>query len=350
MTYLLLLHAAGAAGGIFARKFRVPAGYLLGSMFFAMLLIIFADRQYAYPQDLRAVIQVFSGIVIGLNFTRSDLILLRHMLKPALLLVLVLLGFNVILAAIISQFTPLTHITALFAAAPGGISDLALIAVDFGADTQQVAILQVFRFAFVVSFFPFAVRRILARTPLEQTLASAPHNAVPAKVRPLGWNKAYMVMLTLLAAGAGALLFRWLEIPAGTLVGSLTAVAILNAAAQKVYFPIQARAVVQVFAGSYIGSLISLQSLLSLQALILPMAFVIAQVMAMTFGAAWVLRRFTTMDYATSLFSSVPGGITEMGIIAGEMGLNVPQIVMLHTCRIIAVIGMIPLLLHLLTR
>jgi hypothetical protein len=54
------------------------------------------------------------------------------------------------------------------------------------------------------------------------------------------------------------------------------------------------------------------------------------------------------MDYATALFSCIPGGITEMGIVAGELGLPVPQIAMMHTCRIIAVICVMPLLLYLL--
>ena len=356
MTYLLMIHAAGLAGGFLANKLRIPACYLLGSAAFAMLLNIFffSEQQYTYPLNLRMSVQVFSGIVLGLNFTRSDLLLLRHMLMPALMMICTLLGINILFAAIISHFTELAPITALFATAPGGVTDLALIAADFGADTEQVALLQIFRFVFVVSTFPFVVRRILGRKFLgREPLESMPYIGPYIGMKTLNISrqrKTCLMLLTFLVAASGAALARISGIPAGALIGSLTAVILLNAVAQKAYFPRQTRIGVQIFAGCYIGSLITLQTLLSLQLMILPMLLIIIQVLFMAFGAAWVLRRFTSIDYATSLFAGIPGGISEMGLIAGDMGLNVPQVLMLHTCRIIAVIGVMPLLLHVFSR
>jgi len=43
-------------------------------------------------------------------------------------------------------------------------------------------------------------------------------------------------------------------------------------------------------------------------------------------------------------FTLPPGGITEMSLIAEEMGLDVSKIVVMHTVRVLATIGLVPLL------
>lgn len=356
LTYLSAIHIVGMVAGPFARKRRVPAGNLIGAMVAVVLLnlLVFSTYQPEYPPSMRIAIQVISGIVVGKGFTRSDIMLLHHMVKPAAILVSMLLGFNVLFAASISYFTNMSLVTALFATAPAGVAELALIATEFGADTQQVALLQMFRFAFVVSFFPFVIKRIInpnptimGELPKKDPDASA---AQPIPENPVVNRRelVYKSLLTALVAVAGAVLFLWLNVPAGGIFGSLTAVILLSAAVQKAYFPDWGRTVAQVLAGCFIGSQINLEALLSIRYLLLPMALLIAQVLFMAFATAWVLQRATKMERATSLFSCIPGGIAEMGIISGEMGLDVPKVVVLHTCRVFFVIIMMPMMLHLL--
>jgi len=356
MAYLVLIHAVGLAGGLFAKRLRIPAGALLGSMALVTVFNIAAGSGFHYPPDLRLIVQVAAGAAIGLSFTHADIPALRRLAKPAAILVSMLGGFNILFALLISRLTGFDLITALFATAPGGVSDMALIAADFGANIQKVAILQLFRFVFIVSMFPFIVRKMLQKSrgpntgDLEQKEAeikteSREQKTERPKLRVLIAKSAR----TLLAAGAGAALARWLGLPAGGIIGALAATVMLGTIFQAAYLPKWTRTAIQIFAGCFIGSQISPATLIYLQLLFLPMALILAQLMLMTFGTAWVLRRFCKMDRATSLFSSIPGGFMEMNIIAQEMGLPVPEIVLMNTCRLIGVICMMPILLFLFT-
>ncbi|MCL2568206.1 MAG: AbrB family transcriptional regulator [Oscillospiraceae bacterium] len=353
MLYLLLLHLVGLIGGLLARKCKVPAGALLGAMVSVVALNMVTGIEQAYPLNLRFVVQVFSGILIGLTFTRTDIIMLRRMFKSVLILLGAMLTLNVLFAFIVHRFTTLDLTTALFVTAPGGMSDLALIAVDFGADTRQVAMLHVFRFGFVVLFFPFAIRRTMLRKHKENEAEKPPCPInVPTTAKPClsTKRKALRIFLTVLVAGTGAFLARAAGVPAGALIGSVTATVIFGAGAQLALFPKKARIGVQVFAGCFLGSQITLQAVEYIRTLPGPMAIILVQVFVVAFGVSWLLRRFSTMDRTSCLFASIPGGMVEMGILAEEMGLDVPRIILMHTCRIVGVVSMMPVMLWLFVR
>ncbi|MCL2601929.1 MAG: AbrB family transcriptional regulator, partial [Treponema sp.] len=272
---------------------------------------------------------------------------------PAVILVAMLAAFNILFAFIISRLSAFDVITALFATAPGGVADIALIAADFGADTQQVAVLQIFRFVLVVLLFPPIVRKIIKTNPQLQSDFPAPNESGVPKVsakKQAPRKQILKIIATLCTASAGAALARLAGIPAGALIGSLTATIALGTIVQAAYLPKWTRRAVQIFAGCFIGSKITLATLAYFQHLLVPMALIVVQLLAMTFGTAYMLRRFGSMDRATSLFSSIPGGFAEMTLIAQEMGLRVPEIVFLNTCRIISVVALMPVLLFLFTK
>ena len=356
MVYLLITHVVGIAGGLLAKKFRVPAGAMLGAIAFIVVLNVSTGFSEEYPVALRVGIQITSGIIFGLTFTRADVLFMRRLFKSVLMLAGIMIGLNVLFSFIMAQLTFLTPITALLAAAPAGFVEMGLMAGEVGADAEYVALLQIFRFIFVVSVMPFVVRRVLAKSvpPSEQKPVEAPKPEESAKkesppAKGFDRKKILLALLTVFCATAGGLFARWLGVPAGGIIGSITATILLNAGAQKAWFPRKrARVVVQIFAGCYIGSLFTTSTLASLQFLVLPMAILIVQLLLMTFLTAAVLTRFSPMDKATCLFSSVPGGVTEMGIIAEEMGLDVPKIIMMQTCRLVVVIFTMPFLLYLL--
>ena len=356
MAYLLLIHIVGITGGLIVRRLRVPAGALLGSMAVVIVLNIVTGNSQVYPTDLRRVVQVVSGAVIGLSFTRADLVTLHRLAKPVVTLLTVMFSFNLLSAFIMSRFTELDIITALFASAPGGISDITIISADFGADTQQVAVLQILRFVFIVSVFPFIMRHLLKGkngnpTPPETAEQKIqPQKAEAEKTRGLRSQKWARSVVTLLVAGAGAALALWAGLPAGAMIGALAATVVLSTVFQAGYLPKRARMIVQIFAGCFIGSHITLATIAYLKLLLLPMAIVLTHLMILTFSTAWILRRFCRMDRPTSLFSSIPGGALEMTLLAQEMGLRVPEIALMNTCRQIGVISMMPMLLFLLLR
>lgn len=351
MLHLFMLHITGTAGGLAVKRLKVPAGAMLGAIAAVVLFNLVTGGDHSYPIVLKRAVQVISGVVIGSRVGREDVIRLKTMLAPAAILVGMLTGFNVAAARLIAHRTDLTAITALFAAAPGGMSDLVLICADFGADPQQVTILQIFRYVIVVVLFPLVMKKMFLSGPvraLAQEKAPDAEKGLPQAGPASRWQPA-RVALSLVAATAGGLGLQLPGVPAGTITGAVVATAALNIVAGKGPVPKAMKTVVQVGAGCYIGAQITVSSIGSLYELILPMTLIVVEMLLMTFVTGWVIHKATGLDKATALFSCIPGGITEMGIMAEELNLDIPRILLMHTCRVIFVICMMPVLLGLLS-
>ncbi len=333
LLYLLILHCVGTAGGLFLRKFRLPAGALVGALLAAMLINSMYTTDLLYPYELRLFIQILSGLVIGTRFTRSDIRSLRSMALPVFILMAVLLATNLLFAFIMEYSTELSFMTSFFACAPGGVSDLALVATDFGAVMEHVALLQLFRLVTVILVFPPMIRKMLGigSQAKEKTLVlTRKEGTIPTHV------------LTFLCALSGGLAFHALSIPAGAILGAILAVAVLNLGSDRASYPLSLKVMVQIAAGTYIGSRITLSSFASMHILLVPALILVVELFFMAFVAAFILHKVCHLSWATALFSATPGGIQEMGLISDELGLETPKIVLMHTFRILAVLGVLP--------
>lgn len=346
---LMLVFVVGAAGGILAMRKKVPAGAMIGAMLSVALLSVCIGDLY-YPPDFRVLVQTLSGTVIGAGFSREDVVQLRSMAKPAVLLSVILMGFTLLFALLVSKVNDQINLmTALFSCAPGGVSDMALISVDFGANPEIVSILQLVRFVFVLSFFPqFLKRRYLDGKPALASHEPTAAAAQAAKSLSLQQKGLRMAGSFLVGISCGYL-FRWAGIPAGAIVGGIIGVMSANLLTDKVYIHKKVRAGVQICAGCYIGTQITRGAVFSLQTLLIPMVLVLMGVLAMSFLGAWVIHKATGLEYVTALFSCTPGGIAEMGLIAQDMGLDTPKIVVMHTVRVLVTICLFPSVVQLLT-
>ncbi len=350
---IALIFLVGTIGGLFAKKKKVPAGAMIGAMLAVAVWSVCSNMAH-YPASFRPFVQALSGTVIGVGFTRADVAELFKIIKPAILLMALLILFTVLFGWSMTQLSDVDFMTALFSCAPGGVSDMALISEDFGAQPEQVTILQLVRFVFVLSFFPaYLKHRYLDKAPVtvqaEQpasSMQSEPQQAAPLAPELSGKEKLGRMSLTLICGVAGGYLFRWLGIPAGAIIGALIAVVLVNLVAERGYLPKNLRTAIQICSGCYIGSQITRQAVLSIRILLVPMLIVIVGVFVMSFVSAWIICKLTGMPYVTSLFSCTPGGIAEMGLIAQELGLDTPKIVVMHTCRVIAIICMFPIIMQ----
>ncbi|MGE4453956.1 MAG: AbrB family transcriptional regulator [Sphaerochaeta sp.] len=334
---LLIVHVTGAAGALVLRRLKVPAGTLIGALLAVMILNSVHSEVIVYPTDLRVFVQILSGLVIGTRFTRSDIKTLRTMVLPIIVLVIVLLSTNLLFAFIMQHFTSLSFMTSFFACAPGGVSDLALVATDFGAVMEHVALLQLFRLVSVIIIFPPLIRALLKIDGPPAKMAKGKEGS--NSVLSIPW-----FLATTASALTGGLLFYAASIPAGPILGAIVGVAMLNLFSDKATYPQTLKLLVQIAAGSYIGSRITVQTLFEIQVLLLPSVILTIELFFMAFVTAAILHRLCHLDWATSLFSSTPGGIQEMGLISDELGLETPKIVLMHTFRILAVLGVLPLI------
>ncbi|MEK0312598.1 AbrB family transcriptional regulator [Cohnella sp. 56] len=175
-----LTFAVALAGGWAARRLRLPAGALVGGMVAVSAMQLLSGTAYV-PVLSRPVLQIAGGALLGHAIGRADLVNLRAMIRPALLLILGLIAVNLGLGYLLHALCGMNLTTALFASAPGGVSDMALIIEELKGDTTTVSILQVFRLFGIYLLYPPLFRLLSARARRQRPeRAGIPAGAAPA--------------------------------------------------------------------------------------------------------------------------------------------------------------------------
>lgn len=343
MLLLLLLHLAAALGAYLLLKINAPAAALVGAMFGVVIFFVATGTTVPYPRTLRLFAQVLSGLIIGMRFSRRDLDTLKTMAGPALLLIALVVVVNLSFSFFMFEATNFNYMTSLFTTGLGGVSDLALIATDFGADMEQVALLQLFRLVTVVIVFPPLIKAMLG-SRIKTTAAPKPVGSAVAKVR----YSSLASVSTILVAFIGGWAFDALHIPAGGILGSIITTALWNILTPWAATPASMKSVAQTMAGAYIGSNLTVATLLQIKVLFIPYLVLVLEIFVMAYLGAWLFTRIFKFDWPTALFCSAPGGIQVMGLIGEDLGLDPPKIVLMHTVRILGTLTILPILAHLL--
>lgn len=104
--------------------------------------------------------QALSGISIGCTASISDVSRLPDLIIPLISLLFVYLVLSLLLGKILHCFCNLQSDTAYFACIPAGVSDIALIASDYGSGGPVVALLQLVRYTMVVVCSPLLITQL----------------------------------------------------------------------------------------------------------------------------------------------------------------------------------------------
>ena len=83
---------------------------------------------------------------------------LRKLIIPSIILVIGLTTLSIILGLILHKTTGLDLSTALFSAAPGGLTDMVIMSESFGAQTHIVALLHLIRLTTVLTVLPIVIK------------------------------------------------------------------------------------------------------------------------------------------------------------------------------------------------
>lgn len=160
---LFSLLLAGAFGGYLAQLLRLPGGAALGAMVAVVALnVALGDRPATVPKGLDFAALVLVGVSVGASITRDALAGAANLMLPSLLILGILSGVGVILALMLQRFFGFDLTTALFAAAPGGMTNMAILAKDAGGNGFSVALVHLVRLVGIFIFVPvvaFFLRR-----------------------------------------------------------------------------------------------------------------------------------------------------------------------------------------------
>lgn len=159
-NYLLLLLAA-FGGGWVGQALGLPAGALLGSMFFAGGVGILLNKQYDYPAWVRSLAQVGLGMVMGQRVDAEVLSRLAGFFLPVLGLTAVMLIGCLLLALLQYKTTRYDLATCLMCSAPAGLSQVAVYAEETGTDVFTVAVFHTARMVSIVIIYPWIIVHLL---------------------------------------------------------------------------------------------------------------------------------------------------------------------------------------------
>ena len=149
----LLTLAVAFAFGILGKTLGIPAGTLMFSMLGVMAMKMLWGKGYL-PVWAKRLAQVLSGSYIGCGITRNDVLELRYLLLPALLILAIYFLNSLVTGYLLHRSFGYSRKTGMLMATPAGASDMALISADLGVTDKAVVEIQIARLVIVIALFP----------------------------------------------------------------------------------------------------------------------------------------------------------------------------------------------------
>lgn len=337
LMQLLLTVLIGAAGAWTLYKLRVPAGAMVGAIIFVGAFQIFSGCGY-FPRIIKAGVQAVAGGFIGQRIGKSDLKELRTIVKPSLQLFGGIVFLSTCTGLLIHHTSPVDVATAILSAVPGGMTDVALISTDVGADPAQSTALQLVRYLIAILILPQVNMRICARFAPEKKAVDASFLREGGKKLQDGKHVAVTLLIVTVMGAVGKLS----GFPAGAMVFPMFAVAAYNIRTEQAYLPKPMKLAAQCLAGINIGVTITLQDILNFRELALPALMVAVNCLLVNYALGLLLYKTNNLDLPTSLFASVPAGLSDMALISLEQGGEAPKVAVLQLVRYLCVMAFMP--------
>ncbi len=328
---ILLFLFSGILGWKLFEYIKIPAAPILGSML-AVACFNILGLQIDLPSWFKPFVSVATGIILGLRFN----IAIKKVLRQAVLFILWLMLLSVVTAKVLS-FAGLNESTAFLAATPGGIAEMSLIALSFGADSFVTALLHFSRMIVSMTFTPLMVLK--NKEKISQRFI---HESMKGNFRLCNW-----IIVTVGSTTAG-LLLSYFNIPSGYMIGSMVFTAIyVNAFQKHTGISNILQKIVQVGIGGMIGLTVTKESLMSIPNYIFPILILNFFIFGGSFLFAQFLHRTEKWDLTTCLLAVSPGGLSPMIMMAIDLGANSDIVTIFQVLRLFTFILLAPLTIQL---
>lgn len=160
------------------------------------------------------------------------------------------------------------------------------------------------------------------------------------------FNTAKQISLTLITAIIGGLLFTLVHIPVPWLLGPMIAVLVgTNILKRHYVWPSSIRNSGMMIVGYTIGLSMTSTALQNMALQLPSMLLMTLLLLLLCSGIAYVVSKFSDSDYSTSLLGSIPGGLTQVIMLAEETkGINLAVVTVTQISRLMIIIIAMPLL------
>ncbi len=149
------------------------------------------------------------------------------------------------------------------------------------------------------------------------------------------------------SAIAGGLLLDFMNIPAGAIVGSMLGTAtaqVATGADIKITLPI--KRVIRATLGCYIGLGITLEGVRELKSILGAGVIMMFGMILLTFLVTFLLVKLCKWNLVQAFLSSLPAGLSEIGMNAEEFKADPMAVTTIHLMRLITILTLTPLLIR----
>jgi hypothetical protein len=335
--------AAALLGAYLGQRLRVPAGAFTGAMVgVGLLFAVLGFPEVSTPPPLYQMLQLLVGILVGLRVTCESLASGARTLLPAAVLAVIFLLSGVAAAGAAVWLTGMSPATALFAAAPGGLTEMATIGTGLGADGLAVAAIHLSRLLLVI----FAANLFLARARSHHPAPGEPASRGDGQgLGPRDGGAVVRFGLIACAGLVGGILGLALTpLPAGGVLGSLAGSGLARVSVRGAVPERGFNLLVQVSGGGIIGLGFSAKFFETLAQLAGAALLVNATQMLAWALAGYLLVKVFRFHPETATFAAAPGGMGTLLSIIGETDADIVRVAFTHLFRLSATIVVVPLL------
>lgn len=297
--------------------------------------------QRPLPQ-VRALGQMLVGVAVASTVSSTDWGALQRLIPGFLGLTFLTLSQCLGIGLLYARWSGTNRLAAILATMPGIAAVITSLAADYTREVSRVAVVQVLRLTTIILLVPFFARWVAGRP------AVTPPSPWMTGLGEAHWASWGLLAGALAVGGLGAWGAQRLRWPAGAFVGALGGtllwtwgLAWLRPAVHWVCPPV-VQMLGQVLLGTVIGEYWALEPVLEwsvlLQALI-PVGLTVTAGL----GTAWVAWVLTPWDWLTCWLVTVPGGATEMVLVALALDQDVDLVTAGHLLRLVVLNTAIPL-------
>ncbi|MES1040821.1 AbrB family transcriptional regulator [Peribacillus simplex] len=160
-------------------------------------------------------------------------------------------------------------------------------------------------------------------------------------------SKTIQFSAALLTAFIGGSLFSLIRFPIPWLLGPMAALLIASRFKNvKFIWPVSMRNTGLIIVGYSIGISFTKSSLSDMISHLPSMLILTTLIVLVCACSAFVMSKYSGIDFPTSLTSSIPGGLSQIVVFAEEMkGIDITTVTFFHVTRVIMVVFLVPLLI-----
>lgn len=335
-------------GYALCRVLRCPAPAFIGPMVCGGLLNYWG----LYPQVTLGIpfflSKVLIGVTVGRRFERGVLATFRDLPVPVLLTSIWMLAASLAAGGILYACVDVSLSTALIGSAAGGVSEMTIFAMALGADVVIVAFIQIFRLIFTLVTMPF-IAKLWSLYPVRPPVAPPPPDVdvLPGVDAPLPFTATHYLVLAPIALCCGGLL-EWLHVPAGGMLGSMAATAlVVLVSGRACRFPQLLNNAAQFCIAAVVAQTMTHDTLLALAELFGPLFLPTLVLLLLCVTLSWILRRITDWNDMTCILATMPAGLIQIVPIAESYGADVLKVSVLHMVRLLSILLLLPWIIRL---